>query len=135
VHPRIDLRARTVVTALHGEPSLAGVTLQHRDRGSTDIVAAGLFSFIGAEPATTWLDRDVMTDDRGFIRTDRDLDPVALGDEWTISRRSPLPYETSRIGLFAVGDARSGSLKRVAAAVGEGSAVVRSIHIHLSFDH
>ena len=60
------------------------------------------------------------------------LDLGSLGDEWIATRRRPLPYETSRPGLFAVGDLRSGSTKRVAAAVGEGSAAVRSVHEHLA---
>ena len=64
--------------------------------------------------------------------TDRALDVDSLGDDWTATGRRPLPYETSRPGLFAVGDLRSGSTKRVAAAVGEGSAAIRSVHEHLA---
>ena len=134
-HPQITLRSNTVVTALHGDNSLAGVSLEHPVNGSFDIPAAGLFSFIGATPATEWLANQVAIDGRGFIRTDRDLDPATLGEAWLPLGRDPLPYESSRIGLFAVGDVRSGSLKRVAAAVGEGSAVVRSVHDHLAFTH
>ncbi|MBI5087718.1 MAG: FAD-dependent oxidoreductase, partial [Actinobacteria bacterium] len=126
---------RTVVSELQGEQSLEGVGLQHLDDGSTDVRAAGLFSFIGAEPATPWLNGAVATDDRGFIRTDRDLDESELGPEWQIAGRDPLPYETSKVGLFAVGDVRHGSMKRVAAAVGEGSAAIRSVHDHLAFSH
>jgi thioredoxin reductase (NADPH) len=135
VHPQITLLSHTVVTALHGDNSLAGVTLRHHVNGSFDIPAAGLFSFIGAAPATDWLAGQVATDDRGFIRTDRDLDPSTLGEAWIPLGRDPLPYESSRIGLFAVGDVRAGSIKRVAAAVGEGSAAVRSVHNHLAFNH
>ena len=90
-----------------------------------------LFSFIGAEPNSSWLD-GVAVDDHGFVLTDRALDEVALGDEWVALHRRPLPYESSRPGLFAVGDLRSGSTKRVAAAVGEGSAAIRSVHAHLA---
>ena len=72
-------------------------------------------------------------DDRGFVLTDRSLDPDDLDRRWEALGRRPLPFETSYPGLFAVGDLRSGSTKRVAAAVGEGSAVVRSVHDHLAF--
>jgi thioredoxin reductase (NADPH) len=100
-----------------------------------DLSASALFSFIGAEPGTSWLKGEVATDNRGFIRTDRDLAPADLGSSWQTLGREPLPYESSRIGLFAVGDVRSGSMKRVASAVGEGSAAVRSVHDHLAFSH
>ena len=86
-----------------------------------------LFSFIGAEPNSAWLD-DVAVDEHGFVLTDRALEPSARR-EWDAAGR-PLPFETSRPGLFAVGDLRSGSTKRVAAAVGEGSAAIRSVHDH-----
>ncbi len=133
--PRIALHAQTVLTALHGDTLLTGVTLEKRHHRNIDLEAVGLFSFIGADPATDWLGGQVEADDRGFIRTDRDLDPSGLGPAWRTLGRDPLPYETNRIGLFAAGDARSGSVKRVAAAVGEGSAVVRSVHDHLAFAH
>ncbi|MCU1359169.1 MAG: Thioredoxin-disulfide reductase [Ilumatobacteraceae bacterium] len=134
-HPHIALRARSVISALLGDHSLEAVGIEHIDQGPTQVPAAGLFSFIGAEPATEWLADDVATDDRGFVRTDRDIDESDLGPAWRIAGRSPLPYETSRMGLFAVGDVRRGSMKRVAAAVGEGSAAVRSVHDHLAFNH
>jgi thioredoxin reductase (NADPH) len=92
-----------------------------------------VFSFIGAEPGSEWLSGCAALDDRGFVLTDRSLTPDQLDDGWTALGRGPLPFETSRPGLFAVGDVRSGSTKRVAAAVGEGSAAVRSVHEHLSF--
>jgi thioredoxin reductase (NADPH) len=134
-HPQITLASNTVVAALHGDNSLSGVTLQHRVNGPFETSAVGLFSFIGATPATEWLADQVATDEYGFIRTDRDLDPASVGEAWIPLGRDPLPYESSRIGLFAVGDVRSGSLKRVASAVGEGSAAVRSVHDHLAFTH
>ena len=68
----------------------------------------------------------------GFVLTDRALEQEQLGDAWCAMGRRPLPYETSWPGLFAVGDLRSGSTKRVAAAVGEGSAAIRSVHEHLA---
>ncbi len=67
--------------------------------------------------------------------TDRALDMATLGDRWRYLDRAPLPYETSHPGLFAAGDVRSGSTMRVAAAVGEGSAAVRSVHGYLPFAH
>ena len=71
-------------------------------------------------------------DAAGFVRTDRALEPADLAVEWDALGRDPLPFETSQPGLFAVGDLRSGSMKRVASAVGEGSAAIRSVHEHLS---
>jgi len=73
------------------------------------------------------------------VRVDRErkrsLTAEQLGEAWTVLNRAPLPFETSRPGLFAVGDLRAGSTKRVAAAVGEGSAAVRAVHEYLAFDH
>jgi thioredoxin reductase (NADPH) len=74
-------------------------------------------------------------DERGFVLTDRWLEDEHLGDRWETLGRRPLPFETSHPGLFAVGDVRAGSTKRVAAAVGEGSAAVRSVHDYLAFAH
>jgi thioredoxin reductase (NADPH) len=90
-----------------------------------------LFCFIGAVPATSWLGGLLALDPKGFILTDRSLpDSVAAG--WEFAGRSPLPYETSVPGVFAAGDVRHDSMKRVAAAVGEGSSAVRSVHEHLA---
>ena len=96
---------------------------------------AALFSFIGADPASGWLSGCAALDERGFVLTDRALDPAHLDGRWEALGRRPLPFETSHPGLFAVGDVRSGSTKRVAAAVGEGSAAVRSVHEYLAFAH
>ena len=121
----------TAVTGLHGDPLLERVTLTGPE-GTVEADCTALFSFIGAEPNSGWLG-SVTVDEHGFVLTDRALDADALGEEWATSGRLPLPYETSRPGLFAVGDLRAGSTKRVAAAVGEGSASIRSIHEHLAF--
>jgi thioredoxin reductase (NADPH) len=131
-HSGIAVETDTEVVALHGDDVLDGVTLSCADR-RRDIAAAGLFSFIGATPATAWLSGRAAVDAAGFVRTDRALTPDDLGEEWATLGRSPLVFETSQPGLFAVGDVRSGSVKRVASAVGEGSAVVRSVHEHLTF--
>jgi thioredoxin reductase (NADPH) len=74
-------------------------------------------------------------DERGFVLTDRSLGEEHLDGRWKDLGRRPLPFETSHPGLFAVGDVRAGSTKRVAAAVGEGSASVRSVHEYLAFAH
>jgi thioredoxin reductase (NADPH) len=94
-----------------------------------------VFSFIGAEPSSGWLSGCAALDDRGFVLTDRSLGEEHLDARWEALGRSPLPFETSYPGLFAVGDVRAGSIKRVAAAVGEGSAAVRSVHEFLAFAH
>jgi thioredoxin reductase (NADPH) len=129
-HPRVQVHVGTTVTALHGEPTLERITIAKADE-ELEVDCTALFSFIGAEPNNSWLD-GVAVDEHGFVLTDRALDDVELGEDWTAMGRRPLPYETSRPGLFAVGDLRSGSTKRVAAAVGEGSAAVRSVHEHLA---
>jgi thioredoxin reductase (NADPH) len=129
-HPRVEVHTGKTVTALRGDPVLEGVTVASPDT-AVDLECSALFSFIGAEPNSSWLPQ-VSVDEHGFVLTDRALDAEGLGQEWRALGRSPLPYETSKPGLFAVGDLRAGSTKRVAAAVGEGSAAIRSIHEHLS---
>jgi len=130
--PHITLRSRTTVVALDGDETLRTVDLNDPD-GATTVPCAGLFSFIGADPSSGWLNGCAALDDRGFVLTDLSLTPDDLGEGWQTLARSPLPFETSHPGLFAVGDLRSGSTKRVAAAVGEGSASVRSVHQYLAF--
>jgi len=128
---RIELHTATEVRALHGSEHLERVTLEHTPtREERDVACAGLFCFIGAEPATAWLGDTIALDARGFVLTDRSL-PESLSNR-AFAGRDPLPFETSAPGVFAVGDVRHGSLKRVAAAVGEGSSAVRSVHEHLA---
>jgi thioredoxin reductase (NADPH) len=137
-HGRIEVRSTTRVTGLDGGQTLASVRLgSSRDDGDADAVVpcAALFSFIGAEPSSAWLSGCVALDPKGFVLTDRSLSEEQLGRRWEVLDRRPLPFETSLPGLFAVGDVRSGSMKRVAAAVGEGSASVRSVHEFLEFAH
>ncbi len=130
--PRIEVRGRTEVRALAGASHLAEVTLEHVPTGTrTTIGCGGLFCFIGAEPATDWLGQTVELDSRGFVLTDRDVADGTAGDG-QLAGRDRLPFETSVAGVFAAGDVRHGSLKRVAAAVGEGSSAVRSVHEHLA---
>jgi thioredoxin reductase (NADPH) len=130
--PGITLRSGTTVMALDGGETLGVVRLNGPD-GEVDLPCAGLFSFIGADPSSGWLNGCAALDDRGFVLTDLSLTADQLGQVWQTLDRSPLPFETSHPGLFAVGDLRSGSMKRVAAAVGEGSASVRSVHQYLAF--
>jgi thioredoxin reductase (NADPH) len=131
-HPNIRVRANSTVVELDGDRSLRAVRIADPD-GDATIRCAALFSFIGADPATAWLSSCAALDDHGFVLTDRMLDPADLDERWIEIGRRPLPFESSHPGLFAVGDVRAGSTKRVAAAVGEGSAAVRSVHEFLSF--
>jgi thioredoxin reductase (NADPH) len=128
----IEVRPQTEVRALDGDGHLSHVTLEHTPSADRETFAsAGLFCFIGAEPATGWLGGCVRLDRSGFVLTDRSLpDEVLAGAAY--ASRTPLPFETSLPGVFAVGDVRAGSIKRVAAAVGEGSSVVRSVHEYLA---
>ena len=118
--------------ALEGGSHLERVTLEHNPSGGRRTVdCTALFCFIGAEPATEWLGTTVASDAKGFLLTDRALTALQPGDPIYASRQ-PLPFETSAPGVFAVGDVRSGSMKRVAAAVGEGSSAVRAVFDYLS---
>jgi thioredoxin reductase (NADPH) len=131
-HPGIEILTGTTVVALDGDESLSGVRIAG-PHGEAELSCAALFSFIGADPQSAWLSGRAALDARGFVLTDRSLSANQLDERWEALRRGPLPFETSCPGLFAVGDVRSGSTKRVAAAVGEGSAAVRSAHEHLAF--
>jgi thioredoxin reductase (NADPH) len=131
-HPRIDVLTETRVVGLDGDQTLSAVLLAGQ-ANQPKLPATAVFSFIGADPASGWLSGYAALDNRGFVLTDRALADDQLGPRWTAVGRRPLPFETSRPGLFAVGDIRSGSTKRVAAAVGEGSAAVRSVHDYLAF--
>jgi thioredoxin reductase (NADPH) len=133
-HERIAVRANTKITGLDGDTELAAIRVAGPD-GDDTLHCAGLFSFIGAEPASDWLSGCAALDERGFVLTDRALTAEHLDARWETLDRQPLPFETSHPGLFAVGDIRAGSTKRVAAAVGEGSAAVRSVHEYLAFAH
>lgn len=111
--PRITVACTTEVTALSGASSLDSLTLTDRISGtSTDQACTGLFCFIGAEPATTWLD-GLIVDARGFIPTDVQLGNIALDPVWHALGRSPLPFESSVPCVLAAGDVRVGSMKRV----------------------
>jgi thioredoxin reductase (NADPH) len=122
--PRIHVLHRTEVTALLGDGALEGLTLRHNADGTTSTLAVGgLFVFIGATPSTEWLNGQLAVDEDGFVLTGADI-PVAQLESVD---QVPLLLETSRPGIFCVGDVRSRSVKRVATAIGEGSMAVRLV--------
>jgi thioredoxin reductase (NADPH) len=121
--PNITLASHTEVCALYGGGHLAQIDLCTRDDAPVRLNVRHLFLFLGAEPNTDWLNDCVALDDKQFVLTGADVPRTT----WC-SERAPYPLETSRPGIFAVGDVRSGSVKRVAAAVGEGAAAVQSLH-------
>ncbi|HEY0934395.1 MAG TPA: FAD-dependent oxidoreductase [Trebonia sp.] len=128
VHPRVTVHCRSEVTRLDGTGFLSEISITDRAAGTARAQpCSGLFCFIGAEPATSWL-TGIATEDSGFIRTDVQLDSTDLGPAWNDRGRKPLPFETNVPGVFAVGDVRSGSMKRVAAATGEGASAIASVH-------
>src|ERR1700728_4819208 len=132
VHPRVTVRCRSEVTRLDGDDFLEEVSITDRTANSTQAQpCSGLFCFIGAEPATSWL-TGISTGDDGFIRTDVQLNDDDLGPSWAALGRRPLAFETSIPGVFAVGDVHSGSMKRVAAATGEGASAIASVHKAIS---
>ncbi|MET0996823.1 MAG: NAD(P)/FAD-dependent oxidoreductase, partial [Mycobacterium sp.] len=127
-HPRVTIRSRTEVREVHGDDKLSEVVIEDNRTGERQsIQTRALFVFIGADPHTAWLSGAIQLDDHGFVSTG----PAALysgSDGNQTPRRRPMMLETSRPGVFAVGDVRSGSVKRVASAVGEGSMAIRQIH-------
>jgi thioredoxin reductase (NADPH) len=132
VHPRVTVQCRSEVTRLDGTDFLEEISITDRTTDTTRAQpCSGLFCFIGAEPATSWL-TGIAIEDNGFIRTDVQLNNTDLGPAWADLGRTPLPFETSVPGVFAVGDVRSGSMKRVAAATGEGASAIASVHKAIS---
>ena len=116
--PNIKLWFGTNVIALHGEEKLEAVTLKGPQGDKVQLSVSAIFAMIGAEPCTGWLPEAIGLDPRGFVLTGADAGTSSS-------------YETSMPGIFAVGDVRSGSVKRVASAVGEGSVVVQAVHRYL----
>ena len=129
----IEVCRLSQVVELEGERELEAVTIAQAKTGErTQLPAQALFVFIGATPNTEWLEDQLASDDAGFLLTGRDLPGPSLAE---FDGDRPLFLETSRPGIFAVGDVRSGSVKRVASAVGEGSMAVRMIHPRLGALH
>ena len=131
----IAVRPNTVVTGGGGTGRLETLTLQDRPSGTPETVpAAAVFVLIGAEPRTQWLPDAVVRDQWGFVVTGTDLMSGSHPPEGWPLPRPPMFLETSLPGVFAVGDVRRGSVKRVASAVGEGSIAIRFIHDYLRGD-
>ena len=128
----IDVMARTEVIAVHGENNLEKVTVVNKDtKEEKTLIGAGMFIFIGAQPRSQFLGDIVMRDGGGFILTGPDLMRNGARPKGWPLQRDPYLLETSVPGIFAAGDVRHGSVKRVAAAIGEGSASLQSIHRYL----
>jgi thioredoxin reductase (NADPH) len=123
-NPNVEVRLHHEVRELVGDGDLEAVVAEDNRTGeTTTIPARALFVFIGAEPHTLWLGDRLALDPRGFILTGSDARTDGV---------EPLPLETTLPGVFAAGDVRCGSIKRVASAVGEGSMAVRLVHEHLA---
>jgi thioredoxin reductase (NADPH) len=129
---RISVRTCTEVIEAHGADHLERLTLRDNNTGATETVDAGyLFVFIGAAPRTDWLDGVVIRDGRGFVVAGPDLTVDGAVPTGWILDRSPFHLETSVPGIFAAGDVRAESAKRVASAVGEGAMAVMLVHRYL----
>src|SRR5262249_40356846 len=123
--PNIEVRFAVEVVGAEGEGRLQRVRIRSRATGTTETISASeLFVMIGARPRADWLPSDLARDAAGFVYTGRDVPPDLEG-------RDALPLETSLPGVFAVGDIRHESVKRVASAVGEGAVCVPFIHRYL----
>jgi thioredoxin reductase (NADPH) len=128
----IEVRLRTEVVAARGEGHLQAITLADRSAGTErEVATSWLFVFIGASPRTDWLGEDIARDEKGFVITGRDLLTRSDGPRWRLSR-APFALETSVPGVFAAGDVRLDSMKRVASAVGEGAMAVYLVHRYLA---
>jgi thioredoxin reductase (NADPH) len=127
--PNVVLRTRTQIDALEGDNGLERVGWRNVDTGERETRdIRSVFLMTGADPNTAWLEGCLLLDDKKFVKTGADLLPEDLaGTRWPLSRR-PYLMETSIPGVFAVGDVRSTSVKRVASAVGEGSICVQLVH-------
>ena len=128
-HPKIEMHVRTEVVALEGDRHLERVRWRNNRTGDEETrVLRHVFSMTGATPSTAWLHGCVTLDARGFIKTGQDLTPEDLAAaKWPLAR-APYLLETSLPGVFAIGDVRSRSVKRVTAAVGEGSMAIAAVH-------
>jgi thioredoxin reductase (NADPH) len=131
--PNVHVELNSSVTEAHGETRLEAISVLCSTSADTSVVpASSLFIFIGAEPKTEWLDGPVARDDRGFILSGPDLKRNgAFPSDWRLAR-DPSLLETSVPGVFAAGDVRRGSVKRVASGVGEGSIAIQFIHQYLA---
>jgi thioredoxin reductase (NADPH) len=128
----IEVRFRSEVVGARGDGHLEAITLADRDSPAEEEVSTSwLFVFIGATPRTDWLGSDVVRDDKGFVITGQDLLATSPPGSWPLTR-APFALETSVPGVFAAGDVRLDSMKRVASAVGEGAMSVYLVHRYLA---
>ena len=131
--PNIEVLTGTQMVEVHGGERLDAISVRCERTGVTDEVpAAAVFVFIGAEPGTDWLDGVVARDTRGFILTGADLMTGGQRPKGWTADRDPGLLETNVPGIFAVGDVRHGSVKRVASGVGEGSIAIQFVHQYLA---
>jgi thioredoxin reductase (NADPH) len=127
-NPAIVLRTHTQIVALEGKQQLERIQIQDPTGGIESHDIRHVFMMTGAVPNTAWLSNCVALDEKGFVKTGPDLSPEELTRaKWPLARQ-PYLLETNRPGIFAVGDIRSGNVKRVASAVGEGSIAVAFVH-------
>jgi thioredoxin reductase (NADPH) len=126
-NPSVTIRTQTEIVGLEGEGHLERVQWRGADGTVETRPIRHVFLMTGAEPNTQWLNGCVALDDKGFVKTGTDLKVEDMGRGWRVTR-TPFLLETSRHGVFAVGDVRSGSMKRVASAVGEGSVCIGLVH-------
>jgi thioredoxin reductase (NADPH) len=123
--PKIEVHLNSSITHMRGNGFLAEADIRHARTGEQfTIQTEGVFSFIGATPRTEWLQGEIETDENGFVLTG----PAIRASS---TSRAPFHLETSRRGVFAAGDVRAGSIKRVASAVGEGSMAIQFVHEYL----
>jgi len=126
----IEILYNTEIRKMSGGKKLEQIELENTRTGERQVVRTpAVFSMVGARPCTDWLPPDIERDEKGFIKTGSD---VVEAPAWRENKRRPAPLETSLPGIFAAGDVRSGSVKRCAAAVGEGGMAVAGIHISLA---
>jgi len=126
--PNITVRTGTNIVALEGDSRLARVTCRDGRGTLSTADVRHVFLMTGADPNTSWLESCVCLDEKGYVKTGADIDAATLvATGWPFAR-SPMLFETCRPGVFAIGDVRAGSVKRVAAAVGEGSVCVQLVH-------
>jgi thioredoxin reductase (NADPH) len=131
--PNVTVHAGCTVSALEGNGHLGAVHVRNGAGSARRLETSSLFLFIGADANTAWLRGCVALDAKGFVLTGMDLPPgTAEGEPWRAAGRVPFLLETSLPGVFAAGDARSGSVKRCASAVGEGAMAVSFVHKHIA---
>ncbi|MET7766669.1 FAD-dependent oxidoreductase [Streptomyces sp. NPDC005393] len=131
-HPRVNVLLNSEVREVEGDGVLRAVVVENNRTGERrKLVVRAMFVFIGTQPRTAWLGDVVALDDRGFVLTGAPAQARASGTVWEGQGRACLGLETSLPGVFAAGDVRSGSVKRVASAAGEGAMAIHQVHEHL----